>query len=71
MALTLDGRRLAIGGEPGAGEHAIQIWDLDPGDWVEAACRLAGRNLTRAERASHIGDLVPYRATCPDLPLET
>jgi WD40 repeat protein len=70
MTLSLDGKRLAVGGEPGDGEHAIQIWDLDPGDWVEAACRLAGRNLTRAEWATNVGDLAPYRATCPGLPVD-
>ena len=29
---------------------------------------LAGRNLTRDEWNSYVGDLAPYRATCPDLP---
>ena len=35
-----------------------------------AACRVAGRNLTRDEWASNIGTLAPYRATCPDLPVD-
>jgi WD40 repeat protein len=70
MALSLDGTRLAIGGPRGVGPDAVQIWDLDPRDWVEAACRLAGRNLTRDEWASNIGDLAPYRATCPAFPAD-
>lgn len=60
-SLTLDGRSLAIGG--GAGT-AITVWDLDPERWVEAACRVAGRNLTQEEWDSNIGDLAEYRTTC-------
>ncbi len=46
------------------------IWDLDPEHWATTACRVAGRNLTRAEWADNIGELAPYQATCPDLPLD-
>jgi hypothetical protein len=35
-----------------------------------AACRVAGRNLTREEWATNIGTLAPYRTTCPDLPTD-
>jgi DNA-binding SARP family transcriptional activator/WD40 repeat protein len=66
VALSEQGDRMAIGGGDEAG---IQIWNLEPPRWVVAACQLAGRNLTRDEWSSHIGDLAPYRATCPDLPL--
>ncbi len=48
----------------------MQIWDLDPARWETAACEVAGRNLTREEWETHIGDLASYRATCPELPLE-
>ena len=41
------------------------IWDLDPQRWVEGACTLAGRNLTRTEWSTYIGDLASYRVTCP------
>ena len=51
-------------------QHATKIWDLDPEHWASAACRVAGRNLTREEWASNIGTLAPYRATCSDLPTE-
>ena len=61
-SLTLDGTQLAIGG---GGGDSITIWDLEPGHWVEAACRLAGRNLTPDEWDSNIGDLARYRETCP------
>ena len=44
----------------------LLIWDLDPEHWADAACRLAGRNLTNAEWEQYIGDLAPYRLTCPE-----
>jgi DNA-binding SARP family transcriptional activator/WD40 repeat protein/tRNA A-37 threonylcarbamoyl transferase component Bud32 len=68
IALSLDGRWLATGGEAADGRRASQIWDLDPQAWVTAACRVAGRNLTREEWEAHIGTLARHRQTCPDLP---
>jgi WD40 repeat protein len=54
------------------GKHAISvfydgtgvIWNVDPAAWKDNACRIAHRNLTRAEWH----DLLPqraYRAVCP------
>ena len=63
IALSADGRRLAIPSSDG-----VQIWDLEPKHWADAACQVAGRNLTREEWDTHIGDLAAYRATCPDFP---
>jgi DNA-binding SARP family transcriptional activator/WD40 repeat protein/tRNA A-37 threonylcarbamoyl transferase component Bud32 len=72
--ISLDGNWLTVGGENPdddvRGRDTFQLWDLDPVHWETAACRIAGRNLTRAEWADNIGDLAPYRATCPDLPLD-
>ncbi len=48
IALSLDGRWLSAGGEASDGSHPTKIWDLDPASWTVAACRVAGRNLTRA-----------------------
>ena len=45
----------------------ILEWDPRPSSWEAYACRVAGRNLTKAEWA----ELVPgraYRATCRDFP---
>jgi hypothetical protein len=42
------------------------IWNLDPSHWAEAACDLAGRNLTEDEWQTYIGDLAEYNNTCPD-----
>jgi WD40 repeat protein len=43
------------------------VLDLDPSNWQTTACRLAGRNLTRAEWAQYIPEL-PYQTTCPQWP---
>jgi hypothetical protein len=45
--------------------QGIVVWDLDPELWMQAACDVAGRNLTHAEWDQYIGDLAPYRHTCP------
>jgi WD40 repeat protein len=49
----------------GFGPAGIEIWDVDPQRWVDAACRFAGRNLTEAEWRTYVSD-TPPRATCPD-----
>ena len=63
FALRPDGKEMAFGG--GAGEQ-FTVWDLEPSHWTTAACTLAGRNLTRQEWATNIGDLAPYHRTCPE-----
>jgi hypothetical protein len=63
--LSLDGSRLAVGGLEG-----VLVWDLDPQTWLEAACEVAGRNLTRTEWETNVGDLAPYSATCPQYPID-
>jgi WD40 repeat protein len=51
----------------GTSEGAATIWDVDTGRWAATACRIAGRNLTRAEWDRHLpGE--PYRRTCPQWP---
>ena len=65
MILRPDGLALAI--DTGRG---VEFWDLDPQHWEDAACRLAGRNLTPAEWEQYLGDLAPYRATCPSYPTD-
>lgn len=68
MAFSLDGDTLAYGGGI---DRPLRIIDLDTDHWVDAACRLAGRNLTEEEWATNIGGLAPYRSTCPELPAGT
>jgi hypothetical protein len=38
--------------------------------WVQRACRIAGRNLTRAEWRRYFPDR-PYELTCPQWPAST
>jgi DNA-binding SARP family transcriptional activator/WD40 repeat protein len=39
-------------------------WDTRIGPALEAACRAAGRSMTETEWRTHVGEDVPYRATC-------
>ncbi|MBT2516229.1 PQQ-binding-like beta-propeller repeat protein [Streptomyces sp. ISL-90] len=58
-SLRPDGRELAVVRSDG-----LQLWDLDTESQVEAACRIAGRDLTREEWEEHLGAIAPYRSTC-------
>jgi class 3 adenylate cyclase/WD40 repeat protein/tRNA A-37 threonylcarbamoyl transferase component Bud32 len=64
VSLAPSGSAMALRGDEG-----VLVWDLDPARWLEGACQVAGRNLTRAEWATNIGELAPYAATCPEFPL--
>lgn len=44
--------------------------DLPPDSHAEAACRIAGRNMTLDEWQQAIGE-APYRKTCDDLPIHS
>jgi hypothetical protein len=44
----------------------VAIWDIEPAHLAEAACRLAGRNLTETEWETYLADLGDHRATCPE-----
>jgi WD40 repeat protein len=59
LAFDRDGRRLAVAGA----SAAVSVWDLDWKAWHAAACRIAGRSLSRDEWRRFIGD-EPYRSTC-------
>jgi DNA-binding SARP family transcriptional activator/WD40 repeat protein/tRNA A-37 threonylcarbamoyl transferase component Bud32 len=61
--LSLDGNTLVLGG---GATNGVQVWDLRPQVWIDAACRIAGRNLTDEEWNSYIGDLAGYHSTCPE-----
>ena len=62
--ISPDGKTLASGGA------TIILWDVSVEAWQNRACRIANRNLTRAEWRQYMGDIAPYRATCRALPLE-
>ena len=63
VAMRSDGGEAAV-----VTEQGIVVWDLDPAKWSDAACELAGRNLTQAEWHTYIGDLAVYHKTCPAFP---
>ena len=50
----------------GPGQSGI-LWSADPAEWEGTACRIAGRNLTKAEWAQYLPSQ-PYRVTCPQWP---
>lgn len=54
-----DGEELAADAPTG-----IALWDLRPSSHAEAACRMAGRDLTEDEWRNYLGDLGAYRSTC-------
>lgn len=69
------GRVRVLDGETLGELHTVEVppltsLELDPEHWVEAACRMVGRNLTREEWVTNIGDLAEHRTTCPEFPLE-
>jgi WD40 repeat protein len=51
--------------------NGVAVWDLAPDRLADAACQLAGRNLTRTEWGTYLAGLGEYRATCPELPPDT
>jgi WD40 repeat protein len=60
-----DGKQLASGGDDGA----VMLWNLDPDSWLQRACHIVNRNLSRVEWRQALGPDVAYRQTCPNLPL--
>ena len=62
LAFREDGRQLISAG------GGIVAWDLDRRAWLERACRMANRNLSRGEWIEAEGKEVPYQRVCPDLP---
>jgi WD40 repeat protein len=71
LRLSLRSDGLQAGTTSGPTGSTSVLWNLDPLDWAKAACTSAGRNLTRQEWATYIGDLGEYRATCPEYPVPT
>lgn len=50
----------------GAPGEPIVAYELDPDRRATIACDAAGRNLTREEWDRYLGDIGPYRETCPN-----
>jgi hypothetical protein len=58
--LRPDGKEIAVNQREG-----VVLWDIDPAHLAEAACLVAGRNLTESEWNTYMADFREYRATCP------
>ena len=43
------------------------LWHVEPGNWLQLACSIAGRNLTSAEWQHYLPDRT-YQRTCPQYP---
>jgi len=59
-AFSPSGEALAAPGFTGASV----LWDLRPATWLDAACRMAGRDLTAEEWARYLPGRA-QRAVCP------
>jgi WD40 repeat protein len=59
VAFSPDGRTILVAGEDGR----LLRWSLSVDGWTAAACRLAGRDLTREEWRGHLGER-PYSPVC-------
>ena len=60
VSLRPDGKVLAIPNGP----LGVALWDLEPTRWLDAACEVAGRNLTPEEWDQYLGQFGPYHETC-------
>ncbi len=49
------------------GQPIVRI-ELSRSKWLDMACKIAGRNLTRAEWDHYFGIIAPYHATCAQYP---
>ena len=60
VAFSADDRLLHFAGSSGS----LLSWNLDPVSWRAAACRLAGRQLTKQEWQTYLPNR-PFTKTCP------
>ena len=64
-SVTVTDARKATGTDAqGSTRVLTQVWSLRPSVLATAACRIVGRDLTRAEWDQYIGSSVPYQRTC-------
>lgn len=63
---TADGSRLVVGSDDRA-----TVWNYDIDTWLDLACKVAGRNLTRDEWDLLGPRTIGYRASCDQFPIES
>lgn len=61
VGFTPDGSEVIIAENNGS----VREWSLDPEDWVEAACRIVGRDITRDEWETYLEGR-DKRSVCAD-----
>jgi WD40 repeat protein len=66
VAFSPDGKYVVSG----SADFTARVWIWHPEDLIADACSCVTRNLTRAEWQQYIGDVLPYQAVCPNLPIE-
>lgn len=66
VAFSPDGKYIVSGSINGR----VTIWEYRAADLIADACSRVTRNLTGAEWKQYIGDVLPYQALCPDLPVK-
>ena len=60
FAIRPDGKELAVP----YGSLGLVLWDLDPQHWLDAACALAGRNLSQDEWDKYLSAFGEYHESC-------
>ena len=60
FAMRPDGKELAVP----YGSLGLVLWDLDPQHWLDAACGLAGRNLSQDEWDKYLSAFGEYHESC-------
>jgi len=60
VAMRPDGKELAVP----YGSLGLVLWDLDPQHWLDAACGLAGRNLSQDEWDKYLSAFGEYHESC-------
>ncbi len=66
VAFSTDGKYIVSDGD----NNTARVWAWQADDLIMNACAVVTRNLTRSEWQQYIGDVLPYQAVCPNLPIE-